>query len=154
MAGGDANGHVPAKRAHRHPCVGNTLRAVWAPWSSGGRQTMEANSSRISRKSMKADSTLRTSRAVPHPSTNRALCRLTSEVERDPVHSTRYGRQRKHPPTASNSQSCKGKAPTNRVLFSPLLQPRQNVVEGLEGCITTQTGGLGCFQYAGFCLGY
>ena len=43
---------------------------------------------------MKADSTLRTSRAVPHPSTNRALCRLTSEVERDPVHSTRYGRQR------------------------------------------------------------
>jgi hypothetical protein len=46
---------------------------------------------------IKADSTLRTSRAVPHPSTNRALCRLTSEVERDPVHSTRYGRQRKQP---------------------------------------------------------
>ena len=42
----------------------------------------------------KADSTLRTSRAVPHPSTIRALCHLTSEVERDPVHSTRYGRQR------------------------------------------------------------
>ena len=42
----------------------------------------------------KADSTLRTSQAVPHPSTIRALCRLTSEVERDPVHSTRYGRQR------------------------------------------------------------
>ena len=34
----------------------------------------------------KADSTLRFIRAVPHPSTNRALCRLTSEVERDPVH--------------------------------------------------------------------
>ena len=43
----------------------------------------------------KADSTLRSSQAVPHPSTNRALCRLTSEVERDPVYSTRYGRQRK-----------------------------------------------------------
>ena len=42
----------------------------------------------------KADSTLRSSRAVPHPSTNRALRRLTSEVGRDPVHSTRYGRQR------------------------------------------------------------
>ena len=42
----------------------------------------------------KADSTLRSSQAVPHPSTKRALCRLTSEVERDPVHSTRYGRQR------------------------------------------------------------
>ena len=30
----------------------------------------------------------------PHSSTNRALRRLTSEVGRDPVHSTRYGRQR------------------------------------------------------------
>ena len=43
----------------------------------------------------KANSTLRASRAVPHPSTDRALRRLTSEVRRDPVHSTRYGRQRK-----------------------------------------------------------
>jgi hypothetical protein len=42
----------------------------------------------------KADSTLRSSQAVPHPSTNRALRRLTSEVRRDPVYSTRYGRQR------------------------------------------------------------
>ena len=42
----------------------------------------------------KADSTLRSSQAVPHPSTNRALSRLTSEVERDPVHSRWYGRQR------------------------------------------------------------
>ena len=41
-----------------------------------------------------ADSTLRSSRAVPHPSTNRALRRLTSEVRRDPVHSARYGRRR------------------------------------------------------------
>ena len=44
----------------------------------------------------KADSTLRSSRAVPHPSTNRALRRLTSEVRRDPVYSTRYGRRRYH----------------------------------------------------------
>ena len=42
----------------------------------------------------KADSTLRSSQAVPHPSTNRALRRLTSEVRKDPVHSTRYGCQR------------------------------------------------------------
>ena len=41
----------------------------------------------------KAGSTLRSSRAVPHPSTNRALRRLPSEVGRDPVHSTRYGRR-------------------------------------------------------------
>ena len=42
----------------------------------------------------KADSTRRCSQTVPDPSTNRALSRLTSEVKRDPVHSTRYGRQR------------------------------------------------------------
>ena len=42
----------------------------------------------------KAGSTLRSSRAVPHPSTNRALRRLTVEFGRDPVHSTRYGRWR------------------------------------------------------------
>ena len=33
-------------------------------------------------------STPRSSQAVPHPSTSRALRRLTSEVERDPVYST------------------------------------------------------------------
>ena len=43
---------------------------------------------------VKASSTLRSSRAVPHPSTNRALRRLTSEFGKDPVHSTRYGRWR------------------------------------------------------------
>ena len=46
------------------------------------------------KKIKKADSTLRTSQAVPHPSTIRALSCLTSEVKRDPVYSTRYGRQR------------------------------------------------------------
>ena len=46
-------------------------------------------------RSTKADSTLRSSQAVPHPSSDRALRRLTSEVERDPAHSTWYGRQRK-----------------------------------------------------------
>ena len=46
------------------------------------------------RKWTKAGGTLRSSRAVPHPSTNRVLRHLTSEVGRDPVHSTRYGRQR------------------------------------------------------------
>ena len=47
------------------------------------------------KKCEKADSTLRTSQAVPHPSTIRALSCLTSEVRRDPVHSTWYGRQRR-----------------------------------------------------------
>ena len=59
------------------------------PWSCGWRDVHGAEE-----ECAKADSTLRSSQAVPHPSTNRALRRLTSEVERDPVHSTRYGRQR------------------------------------------------------------
>ena len=46
------------------------------------------------KRKIKADSTQGSSQAVPHPSTNRALRCLTSEVERDPVHSTRYGRRR------------------------------------------------------------
>ena len=45
-------------------------------------------------KKEKAGSTPGCSQWVPHTSTNRALCHLTSEVERDPVHLTRYGRQR------------------------------------------------------------
>ena len=47
------------------------------------------------KKTTNADSTLRSSQAVPHPSTNRALRHLTSEFRRDPVHWTRYGRQRR-----------------------------------------------------------
>ena len=40
----------------------------------------------------KASSTRMASQAVPHPSTDRALRRLTSEFGRDPVYSSRYGR--------------------------------------------------------------
>jgi hypothetical protein len=54
----------------------------------------KAFSRTLDRSLPKADGTLRTSQAVPHPSTDRALRRLTSEVRRDPVYSTRYGRQR------------------------------------------------------------
>ena len=56
----------------------------------------------------KADSTLRSSRAVPHPSTNRTLRRLTSEVGRDPVHSTRYGRRRYERSAGSKIQKEQG----------------------------------------------
>ena len=55
------------------------------------------------RQRVKADSTLRSSQAVPHPSTDRALRRLTSEVERDPVHSTWYGCQRGKTHSTNNS---------------------------------------------------
>lgn len=38
----------------------------------------------------------------PHPNTNRVLCRLTTDVTRDPVHSTRSCRQR------GNSENLRG----------------------------------------------
>ena len=65
-------------------------------WRSGTATKEKRNNGRRTDQEhlKKAGSTLRSSRAVPHPSTNRALRRLTSEVRRDPVHSTRYGRQR------------------------------------------------------------
>ena len=43
----------------------------------------------------KASSPLRTSQAVPHPSTDRALRCLTSEFRWDRVHSSQYGRWRR-----------------------------------------------------------
>ena len=69
----------------------------------------------------KAGSTQRSSRAVPHPSTNRALRRLTSEVGRDPVHSTRYGRQRELRFQARNGASMI--VSWHRVLATPGLEP-------------------------------
>ncbi len=63
------------------------------------KSTMMRNGSQA-----RVSSTLRPSRAVPHPSTNRALRRLTSEIGRDPVHSTRYGRQRRHTANSATSQ--------------------------------------------------
>ena len=59
----------------------------------------------------KADSTLRSSQAVPHPSTNRALCRLTSEVRRDPVFSATVWPSAKtlfqHRSCAETRKTCK-----------------------------------------------
>ena len=94
-------------RAVPHPSTNRALRRLT---SEAGRdpvhstrygrqqrelfQTQTQATLRNTRES-KAGSTLRFSRAVPHPSTNRALRRLTSEVGRDPVHSTRYGRQQR-----------------------------------------------------------
>ena len=74
--------------AWRHGCAVFS-RALPARVAQALRQRVLGRSVRKE----KADSTRRSSRAVPHPSTNRALRRLTSEVRRDPVYSTRYGRQ-------------------------------------------------------------
>jgi hypothetical protein len=53
---------------------------------------LESNTA--STKRQKANSTLTASRAVPHPSTDRAFRRLTSEFGWDQVYSTKYGRWR------------------------------------------------------------
>ena len=50
-------------------------------------------------KNIKAGGTQGCSQTVPQSSTDRALRRLTSEFGRDPVYSTRYGRQRLYPQT-------------------------------------------------------
>ena len=63
-------------------------------WHLGGRAGASSRIALACQRKQKADSTQRSSQAVRHPSTNRALRCLTSEVERDPVHSTRYGRRR------------------------------------------------------------
>jgi hypothetical protein len=72
--------------------------SIYGQWQT--HTSIEINSPRVANarggqgKVIKADSTLTSSQAAPHPSTNRALCRLISEVIRDPVYSTRCGRQR------------------------------------------------------------
>ena len=72
-----------------------TLSQAGASHQQAGKEGWGGTAKRrMGNQPQKADSTLRSSRAVPHPSTNRALRRLTSEVRRDPVYSTRYGRRR------------------------------------------------------------
>ena len=76
------------ERGHSRTSPGLCLWMPHAP--AEGRKRKE----RTTGERKNADSTLRCSQAVPHPSTNQALGSLTSEVRRDPVYSTRYGRQR------------------------------------------------------------
>ena len=64
----------------------------------------------------RVSSTLRPSRAVPHPSTNRALRRLTSEFGRDPVHSqARF----KGSPPPKNRPQIEAKSMKNHVRAHP-----------------------------------
>ena len=69
-------------------------------------------------KEKRADSTLGTSQAVPNPSTIRALCHLTSEVGRDPVYLTRYGRQQMKRISALFQRSSPAGKPWERTSFS------------------------------------
>ena len=82
---GQKQGHNKQKQSREQQQQQATHRSQYA---------CVAVSANLCKKNKKADSTLGTSQAVPHPSTIRALCHLTSEVGRDPVYLTRYGRQR------------------------------------------------------------
>ena len=94
----------------RHP------QTVLLPSNTSPQRIVAHNRGRSS----KADSTLRSSQAVPHPSTNRALRRLTSEVGRDPVHSTRYGRQRNMLSRLNPRLLCRHRRSERKVLFASL----------------------------------
>ena len=92
---------------HRKLCAGSIIAQSRFTADNFAKRRLGPRLGALSVVGRKAGSTLRSSRAVPHPSTNRALRRLTSEVGRDPVYSTRYGRQRasyfRRPCTMSNS---------------------------------------------------
>ena len=79
---------------HRKLCAGSIIAQSRFTADNFAKRRLGPRLGALSVVGRKAGSTLRSSRAVPHPSTNRALRRLTAEVGRDPVHSTRYGRQR------------------------------------------------------------
>ena len=55
---------------------------------------------------------------VPHFSTSWALCHLTSEIERDPVHSTWYGRQRKNDKKTYSTFCCPRLALKSMLFFA------------------------------------
>ena len=88
----------------RSPLLTNTEDVFWRRRGEGGKRRGAGGMGGVGRaaalggkrEGAKAGSTQRCSQAVPHPGTSRALHRLTSEVRRDLVHSTRYGRQQKH----------------------------------------------------------
>ena len=88
----------PGGARKRAPAAGRSKKS---PPQRGGGPFWGSSLRSAASAQRKADSTLKSSQAVPHPSTYWALRRLTLEVGRDPVHLTRYGRQRTKWP-----QSC------------------------------------------------
>ena len=78
-----------SKRLHLRGSGVSPLLSTWAPLPCSRLRDMSGSGAK-----KKASSTPRDSQAVPRPSTNRALRRLTAEFGRGPVYSTRYGRWR------------------------------------------------------------
>ena len=77
----------------------------------------------------KADSTLSASQPVPQASTRRALHRLSSEVERDPVHSVRYGRRRLCGIQLCFSKAALAAASTCLIRGNRRIEPQQGLLQ-------------------------
>ena len=80
-----AQKNAAAAAGRRHKAKKTTQKHMRATKRAKAKKNLQCRTRREKKKE-KADSTLRTSQAVPHPSTIRALSHLTSEVERDPVY--------------------------------------------------------------------
>ena len=96
-----ASNMSPTQDSNPRPTKGpaNRIGADMVPWAKmatvttmSQRGISYAVASNWLSKEQKASSTRMASQAVPHPSTDRALQRLTSEFERDLVYSLWYGR--------------------------------------------------------------
>jgi hypothetical protein len=110
-----SNPRSPGKAPGCGPCAVPTdlggLLAGCPEWTDGRANNVSkrvASPSPSEEEQPNADSTLRASRAFPHPSADRALRRVSSEVRRDPARSTRHGRQRQR----LHTQAFAPQAPT------------------------------------------
>ena len=97
------NSHGILQPNHLHAKLkGNDVQHLANVWSAQPRPDVDSSHlHRNQRKSLgeimhglKADNNPGRSQAVPHPITDQALRRLTSEVERSLLYLTLYGRQR------------------------------------------------------------
>ena len=105
----------------------------------------------------KADSTLRSSWAILHPSTDWAPRRLTSVVRRDSAHSMRYGRQREElSPMISRSRfrgetyaNEKRKAKQKLIAKRASIRPRSGARKASRSRIRISRSGESCVESSG-----
>ena len=95
QAGQQTHRHKRHNQTHKHK-EHNQNTSTTTQTTKNKQNKLYLPSGILNKGRAKAGSTRRCSQAVPHLSTSQALCRLTSGVKKDPVHSTRYGRQRQH----------------------------------------------------------
>ena len=105
----------------------------------------------------KADSTLRSSWAVLHPSTDWALRRLTSVVRRDPAHSMRYGRQREELSAMISRSRFRGETHANEkrkakqkpIAKRTFIRPKSGARKASRSRIRISRSGESCVESSG-----